>query len=261
MTLWRRKPNVEASMPVRLTDGDRVNIKQLPTGMHGLDQVLGGGLPQYSFNLIAGAPGTGKTTLSQELMFALATPEWPALHITVLVEPALNAPRFEQQFSFSDSCGVGTSFHYVNLTHATLEQGLSTVLDTIVDEVDRVSPGIVVVDSFLTVMRAASAAGHDTMELQEFLDRLALHLASRQITTLLVGEFGESEVQRNPVMTVADGVVWLYASIDRNADLRQLQVVKMRGQAPLPGLHTLRITGDKLEVLPRMVSRAAVLDR
>ena len=44
---------------------DRVAIRRLPTGVPGLDQILGGGLPEFSFNLIAGTPGAGKTTLAQ----------------------------------------------------------------------------------------------------------------------------------------------------------------------------------------------------
>jgi hypothetical protein len=47
---------------------DSVSINQLSTGVHGLDEVLGGGIPEHSFNLIAGAPGTGKTTLSQQII-------------------------------------------------------------------------------------------------------------------------------------------------------------------------------------------------
>jgi replicative DNA helicase len=41
----------------------RVVIRKIPTGVQGLDEILGGGLPEYSFNIIAGAPGGGKTTL------------------------------------------------------------------------------------------------------------------------------------------------------------------------------------------------------
>lgn len=41
---------------------ERVHINRLPTGVEGLDEVLGGGLPELSFNLIAGPPGSGKTT-------------------------------------------------------------------------------------------------------------------------------------------------------------------------------------------------------
>jgi len=54
-------------------------IHNVATGVPGLDAVLGGGLCEYSFNLIAGAPGSGKTTLVQQIMFANATPERPAV--------------------------------------------------------------------------------------------------------------------------------------------------------------------------------------
>ncbi|MEO4012592.1 ATPase domain-containing protein [Pseudomonas rossensis] len=57
----------------------KVTINRLATGVPGLDEVLGGGLPEFSFNLIAGPPGCGKTTLAHQMMFALATPERPAL--------------------------------------------------------------------------------------------------------------------------------------------------------------------------------------
>ena len=64
-------------------------INRLGTRVPGLDEVLGGGLPEFSFNLIAGRPGCGKTTLAHQIMFALATPEQPALYFTVLGEPPL----------------------------------------------------------------------------------------------------------------------------------------------------------------------------
>lgn len=68
----------------------KATINRLRTGVAGLDEVLGGGLPEYSFNVIAGTPGCGKTTLAHQLMFALATPERPALYFTVLGEPPLS---------------------------------------------------------------------------------------------------------------------------------------------------------------------------
>ena len=58
---------------------DRVKINKLPTGVPGLDEILGGGLPEFSFNIIAGSPGCGKTTLAHQLVFANATPERPDL--------------------------------------------------------------------------------------------------------------------------------------------------------------------------------------
>jgi circadian clock protein KaiC len=59
---------------------------------------------------------------------------------------------------------------------------------------------------------------------------------------------------------VADGIVWLYQSVDRNSIVRKLQVLKMRGQAPLPGLHTMRITDGGVQVFPRIIKRIAQID-
>ena len=68
---------------------DKVKINRLPTGVPGLDEIVGGGLPEFSFNIIAGAPGSGKTTLAHQFVFANATPERPALYFTVLGESAI----------------------------------------------------------------------------------------------------------------------------------------------------------------------------
>src|SRR5687768_8965011 len=87
----------------------RVVIRQLPTGVPGLDEILGGGLPEYSFNILAGAPGSGKTTLAHQIMFANAGPDNPALYFTVLGEPAIKMLRYQQQFSFFDSARLGDS--------------------------------------------------------------------------------------------------------------------------------------------------------
>ena len=80
----------------------KADIHKLPTGVPGLDEIMGGGLPEYSFNIIAGAPGCGKTTLAHQFVFANATPAHPALYFTVLGEPALKMLRYQQQYSFFD---------------------------------------------------------------------------------------------------------------------------------------------------------------
>jgi circadian clock protein KaiC len=240
---------IEASRP------GRVSTNALPTGVPGLDEVLGGGIPEYSFNLIAGSPGTGKTTLAQQMLFSLGTAARPALHFTVLGEPPLKLLRYQQQFSFFDPARVERSIRFFNLSEEVLSGDLAPVLDRIVREVERTSPSVVVVDSFRSVVRAAGAVGESQVDLQVFLQRLALHLTSWQATTFLVGEYLDSEIQDNPIFTVADGILWLYQSVDRNSSVRKLQVLKMRGQAPLPGLHTMRITDHGVQVFPRILKR------
>jgi circadian clock protein KaiC len=235
-------------------DGD--SFKQLATGVGGLDEVLGGGIPEYSFNVIAGAPGSGKTTLSQQIMFALATPQRPALHLTIVGESALKMLRYQQRFTFFDKAKVGTSIHYVHLNTAALGRGFDAIFDDIVCEVEHIGPALVVVDSFRSLMRAAAGALDGSMELQRFLERLAIYLASWQATTFLVGEHTDTgNSPEDAVFTVADGILWLHQSIERNSAVRKLQAVKMRGQAPLPGLHTMRITEAGVHVFPRIMRR------
>src|SRR6202045_2723956 len=91
---------------------DRVKIRKLPTGVPGLDEILGRGLPEYSFNIIAGAPGGGKTTLAHQVMVANATPERPAVSFTVVDEPAIKMLRYQQQFQFFDPAKLNTAVRF-----------------------------------------------------------------------------------------------------------------------------------------------------
>jgi circadian clock protein KaiC len=229
---------------------DKVTIRMLGTGVPGLDEILGGGLPEFSFNIIAGAPGGGKTTLAHQIMFANATPQRPALYFTVLGEPAIKMLRYQQQFEFFDETKLNASIRFVNLSQVVLDNDLNTVLEEIVKEVEASSPGIVVVDSFRTVVRKAHSGASD-LELQGFIQQLALHLTSWQATTFLIGEYDEDEVRDNPVFTVADGLFWLSQQVERNSIVRKLQIKKSRGQASVPGLHTFRITDSGVQTFPR----------
>ncbi|HMJ89758.1 MAG TPA: ATPase domain-containing protein [Candidatus Acidoferrum sp.] len=229
---------------------DKVKIRQLPTGVRGLDEIVGGGLPEFSFNILAGAPGCGKTTLAHQIIFANATPKKPALYFTVLGEPALKMLRYQQQYSFFDATKLGTAVRFINLSDVLMEKNLAGVLEEITKEVREANPSIVVVDSFRTVVRKAMGERSE-IELQSFVQQLALLLTSWQATTFLIGEYTESEMRDNPVFTVADGLFWLTQNVERNSVVRKLQIMKLRGQGSVPGLHTIRIGGDGLQAFAR----------
>ena len=231
---------------------ERPVIRSLASGVPGLDSVLGGGLPEYSFNLVAGGPGAGKTTLAHQIMFANATVERPALYFTMLGEPTVKMLRYQRQFSFFDPDLAGSAIQFINLSEDVVKRDLDRVLSRIVGEVERAKPGLVAVDSFRTIGRRGGNSDREgTSALDEFVQRLALHLTSWEVTSFLLGEYTEQE-QRNPVFTVADGILWLSQATDRNSVVRKLQVIKTRGRAAMPGLHTFRITDDGLQVFPRI---------
>ena len=239
----------------------KVRIRRLTTGVPGLDNLLGGGLPEFSFNLIAGTPGSGKTTLAHQIMFSLANPNNRGLFFTVLGEPALKMLRYQQQFSFFDINKVNKSIRFVNLSADLMEGNFARVLSHIAEEVKDYAPSLLFVDSFRSVVQSAKREEQGAFELQRFVQQLGLQMTSWQATTFLIGEYLMLESESSPVFTVADGILWLSQNLHRNSMVRKMQVVKMRGQAQAPGLHTFRISDEGIQVFPRaIIERGTVVE-
>ncbi|MEO7773427.1 MAG: ATPase domain-containing protein [Steroidobacteraceae bacterium] len=226
---------------------NKVDIRQVKTGVTGLDDVLGGGLPQFSFNLIAGPPGAGKTTLAHQLMFNLATPDNQALYFTVLGEPPLKMLRYQQQFDYFEQDKINRCIRFISLTEETASGDLGRVLELIAAQVAIHSPAFVFVDSFRSVILAARPEARVPLTVQEFTQQLGTLMTSWQATTFLLGEY-DSHSEADPIFTIADGIIWLRQSVERNSVIRKLEIMKMRGQATTTGLHTFRITGHGLSV-------------
>jgi circadian clock protein KaiC len=226
-----------------------VTIQRLPTGVPGLDEVLGGGIPEFSFNLISGSPGTGKTTLAHQLMFAFATPQRPAVYFTALGEPPLKMLRYQQQFAFFNEALMNNAVQFVNLSDDALAGRLDRVHERILSEVARYAPGFVFIDSFRSLIHADASRTEPDPLTQQFVQQLGVDMTSWQATTFMLGEYF-AETDADPVFTVADGLIWLRQSVQGNSVVRKLQIVKMRGAATAPGLHTFRIDGRGVEVFP-----------
>ena len=238
---------------------DRVPIRKLPSGVPLLDEVLGGGIPEFSFNLIAGGPGAGKTTLAHQIMFANATPERKAIYFSVNGEPAIKMLRYQQQYEFFDAAKIGDgTIRFVHLGQQAFDGGMTSVLDAILGQIEATGPGLVVVDSFRALVRATVDRPSGELELTSFMQNLAATLTSCEATTFLIGEYADGE-HDSAVFTVADGLLWLYQAVERNSIVRKLHVMKMRGQGQIPGLHMVRIDGSGYRVFPRLLKPAEMV--
>ena len=192
-------------------------------------------------------------------MFANASPERKAVYFSVIGEPPIKMLRYQQQYSFFDAAKIGDgSVRFIHLGQQALDGGLAKVLErSCRSSRHRARPSSSSTPSGRWCAARLPGPAGET-ELTDFMQRLALALTSHQATTFLLGEYGDGE-HDSAVFTVADGLLWLYQAVDRNSVVRKLQVMKMRGQGQIPGLHTARITDAGYNVFPRILKPEEVV--
>jgi len=171
----------------------------------------------------------------------------------VLGEPALKMLRYQQQYAYFDVLKVNDSIRFVNLSADMLKGDLDSVLSRIAEEVKDYAPRLVFVDSFRSVAKSGRLVDEGVTQQQQFVQGLGMLMSSWMTTTFLVGEYSVAEAEVSPIFAVADGILWLSQNMQRNSMVRKIQVVKMRGQAQAPGLHTFRISALGIQVFPRAI--------
>jgi circadian clock protein KaiC len=223
----------------------------MTSGIARLDWLLGGGLPRGAINLIVGSPGSGKTMLALQYLFANATPERPGLYLATVSEPFEKVVRYGQSLTFFDPQSVGRSVFFEDLAPGVKEGGLSTVLDEINRLVRTRRPGVVVIDSFRPL-----GAYADERAFRTFLADLAGGLSVLDASTFWVGEYDASEGTQAPEFAVADAVIALESTHHRERTTRELRVLKLRGSGFASGSHSYRVNKDGLQVFPRLADVA-----
>jgi circadian clock protein KaiC len=223
--------------------------ERVTSGDDGLDLILGGGLPVNGINLIMGLPGSGKTLLCQQFMFAGATEERPAIYLSTVSEPFEKILRYAQTLSFFDNHAIGRSIYYEDLGRIVAgEGGLAGVTERIGSLIKEHRPGIIAIDSF----KALAAFAEDARGFRRFLHDLAALLTAFPATNFWIGEYGQDEARSAPEFAVADGIISLATERANERSLRLIQVTKLRGSDFRSGRHTYRLSSDGIKVFPRL---------
>ncbi len=223
-------------------------MERFSTGNVRLDEVLGGGLVLDAITLVVGAPGTGKTILSEQCVFANATPERPGLYLSTVSEPFDRLLRYGQSLDFFDTAQLGRSVFYDDLGDALHQHGLPAVLERLDTLIKAHHPGIVVIDSFKALRTFATSDA----EFRRFLHELAGRLTVVAVSSLWVGEYEPDEATNSPEFAVADAVIGLEMRRSAERAGRYLSVRKLRGGEFLSGDHVYRIASSGLVVFPRL---------
>jgi circadian clock protein KaiC len=225
-------------------------LKRTTTGVAGLDLVLNGGLEPGAVVVVAGAPGTGKTILAQQMCFANGTAERKCVFYTTVSEPHTKLVRHLEQFTFFDPQALGTRVEHIHLgdfLRPARQEGLVPLVSEIVRKTLAEEPAIVVVDSAKMLRDFA-----DERELRAALYDLTGRIAQTGTVLLLVGEYTPEELRGGIEFSLADGIIQLEYEAREPVDRRWLRVAKMRGGSYRSGKHTFRIDSEGVEVFPRI---------
>ena len=222
------------------------------TGVPNLDAILGGGLPRGTLAIVVGPPGSGKTTLACQIAFAAARAGRRALILTALSEPTSKLIAHLRTFGFFDETLLGGPVQVISLEQF-LPQGLATTGDELLALVREARADVVVIDGF----RGLRGADADPQRAREFLYDVGSSLSVRGTTTIVTSEADPRDPAFFPELTTADVLVGLHYRLAGVRQLRSIEAVKVRGGAPLPGLHSLSLSGEGVAIYPRLEARVA----
>jgi circadian clock protein KaiC len=225
-------------------------VTRIVTGVRGLDLILGGGLEPGAVVVVAGAPGTGKTILAQQICFAVGTTDHKGVYYSTVSEPDTKLVRHLEQFSFFDQASLGSRVEHIHLgdfLRPARPEGLGPLVSEIVRKTLDEEPAVVVVDSAKMLRDFAAER-----ELRGALYDLTGRFAETNTVLLLVGEYTDEELGGGIEFSLADGIIQLEYEAREPVDRRTMRVVKMRGGSSVPGRHTFQIDSDGIRVFPRI---------
>lgn len=236
----------------------RQSENRCATGVQGLDDILGGGLPANRLYLLQGCPGVGKTTLALQFLLEGARRGEAGLYITL-------SETKDELMAVADSHGWDLS-KFAMLELSAIEEvlaeskentffhpselELNKTTQILLNEVERIKPRRVVLDSLSEFRLLAENA----LRYRRQMLRLKQFFAGRKTTVLLLDD-QTGEASDLHIQSISHGVITLERmSLSYGVERRQMQVEKLRGVKFREGAHDYRIERGGLVVFPRLVA-------
>jgi circadian clock protein KaiC len=230
----------------------------VPSGVPGLDVVLGGGITPNRFYMVEGVPGSGKTTLGLQFLRAGAAAGEKVLYITLseTKEEILGVAHshgwdldgIDVMEVVADETALLPSAQYTVFHPEEVELGETT--KAILAEVERLRPKRVVFDSLSELRLLANSS----LRYRRQMLGLKQFFTGRECTVLVLDD--RTATAEDPqLQSIAHGIVALEQwHPDYGAERRRLRVAKYRGVRFVGGFHDFRIETGGLHVFPRLIA-------
>ncbi len=227
-----------------------MTMERINTGNTELDGILNGGFLANTINVVMGAPGTGKTILAEQLVFANATVDAPALYLTTLSEPLDKFIQHGETYRFFDSTKIGETVFYEDLGAMVRERGINSLAEIVTELVLERSPRVIVIDSF----KALAELIETPQEKRTIIFDLASVLTAYRCTTFFIGEYSSEMMTDLPAFAIADSIISMFKRSTGVREQRFLRVEKLRGSRSVPGMHAFDISEAGIKLYPRLLT-------
>ena len=218
---------------------------RVQSGVAGLDTILGGGFMLGGMYIIRGAPGVGKTVLTNQMCFHHVAGGGQALFVTLLSENHARMTANLRQLSFFDESRLPDRMAYISAYNVMRDGGLGELSRLLRREILQRRATMLVVDGLVS----AQASAANDRAFKEFVHNLQEIALATECTMFLTTNTSK---ETSPEQTMVDGLIELTDRIYGWQAESDLQIQKFRGSAFLRGRHSYQITDDGITVHPRI---------